>query len=67
MVKHPKSYGARVAAGARRAIRYEVAQTGRRICSEFRAPRMEEFIVGKEFNVLVVAMPRLGQPMRIPG
>ncbi|MBI5352062.1 MAG: hypothetical protein HZB50_05445 [Chloroflexi bacterium] len=55
MVKHPKSYGSTGMTKESRAdtldqVRIQVE----RICKEFGAARMEEFIVGKEFNVLVV-------------
>ena len=58
MVKHPKSYGStgmfresRVDTPEQLAIQVD------RICSQFGAARMEEFIVGKEYNVLVVDDP----------
>jgi D-alanine-D-alanine ligase len=55
MVKHPKSYGSTGMTKESRAdtlgqVRTQVT----RICKEYGAARMEEFIVGKEFNVLVV-------------
>ena len=55
MIKHPKSYGSMGMIKESRAESLEqvLAQVDR-ICSEFGAARMEEFIVGKEFNVLVV-------------
>jgi D-alanine-D-alanine ligase len=58
MVKHPKSYGS---TGMFRESRVDLpgqlpAQV-QRVCAEFGAARMEEFIVGKEFNVLVVDNP----------
>lgn len=58
MVKHPKSYGS---TGMFRESRVDtpeqlVAQV-ERVCSEFGAARMEEFIVGKEYNVLVMDNP----------
>jgi D-alanine-D-alanine ligase len=58
MVKHPKSYGS---TGMFRESRVDtpeqlVEQVGR-IVNEFGAARMEEFIVGKEYNVLVVDNP----------
>ncbi len=55
MVKHPKSYGSMGMIKESRADTHEqvLAQVDR-ICSEFGAARMEEFIIGKEFNVLVV-------------
>lgn len=58
MVKHPKSYGS---TGMTRESRVDTLSQLRvqveRICSEFGAARMEEFIVGKEFNVLVADNP----------
>jgi D-alanine-D-alanine ligase len=55
MVKHPKSYGSTGMTRDSRADTLEQVRTQvERICSEFGAARMEEFIVGKEFNVLVV-------------
>jgi D-alanine-D-alanine ligase len=58
MVKHPKSYGS---TGMFRESRVDtpeqLAQQVERVCNEFGAARMEEFIVGKEFNVLVVDNP----------
>ena len=55
MVKHPKSYGSTGMTKESRADTLEQVLTQvQRISSEFGAARMEEFIVGKEFNVLVV-------------
>ena len=58
MVKHPKSYGSM---GMFRESRVDtpdqLAPQIERVCAEFGAARMEEFIVGKEFNVLVVDNP----------
>lgn len=55
MVKHPKSYGSTGMIKESRAETVEQAlQQVERICSLFGAARMEEFIVGKEYNVLVV-------------
>ena len=58
MVKHPKSYGS---TGMFRESRVDtpeqlVAQV-ERVCRQFGAARMEEFIIGKEYNVLVVDDP----------
>lgn len=55
MIKHPKSYGSMGMLKESKAETVEqvLAQVNR-ICSEFGAARMEEFIVGREFNVLVV-------------
>jgi D-alanine-D-alanine ligase len=58
MVKHPKSYGS---TGMFRESRVDtpeqLVQQIERICTEFGAARMEEFIVGTEYNVLVVDDP----------
>ena len=58
MVKHPKSYGS---TGMFRESRVDtpeqLAKQVERVCKEFGAARMEEFIVGKEYNVLVVDDP----------
>lgn len=55
MVKHPKSYGSTGMFRESRANTMEEVLTQvKRVCAEFGAARMEEFIVGKEFNVLVV-------------
>ena len=58
MVKHPKSYGS---TGMFRESRVDTPEQLEkqvaRICKEFGAARMEEFIVGKEFNALVVDNP----------
>ena len=58
MVKHPKSYGSTGMFKDSKAttpdqLRVQVA----RVCGEFGAARMEEFIEGKEYNVLVVDNP----------
>ena len=58
MVKHPKSYGSTGMFKESRADTVEQVKTQvERICKEFGAARMEEFIVGKEFNVFVVDNP----------
>jgi D-alanine-D-alanine ligase len=58
MVKHPKSYGS---TGMFRESRVDtpeqLVEQVERITKEFGAARMEEFIVGKEYNVLVVDDP----------
>ena len=58
MVKHPKSYGS---TGMFRESRVDGPEQLRpqveRVCTEFGAARMEEFIVGTEYNVLVVDNP----------
>ncbi len=68
MVKHPKSYGSMGMIKESRAENLEqVLEQVERICSEFGAARMEEFIVGKEFNVLVVDnADDLNQPFVYP-
>jgi D-alanine-D-alanine ligase len=68
MVKHPKSYGS---TGMFRESRVDTPQQlvkqVERVCSEFGAARMEEFIVGKEYNVLVVDNPEdLENPIAYP-
>ena len=68
MVKHPQSYGS---TGMFRESRVDtpeqLAQQVERICGEFGAARMEEFIVGKEYNVLVVDNPEdLEHPIAYP-
>ena len=68
MVKHPKSYGS---TGMFRESRVDtpeqLAAQVERICSEFGAARMEEFIVGKEYNVLVMDNPDdLENPIAYP-
>jgi len=58
MVKHPQSYGS---TGMFKDSRVDSLDQLRvqvqKICSQFGAARMEEFIVGKEFNVFVVENP----------
>ena len=55
MVKHPKSYGSTGMFKDSRADSLEQVKTQvARVCAEFGAARMEEFIVGTEYNVLVV-------------
>lgn len=68
MVKHPKSYGS---TGMFRESRVDtpeqLAKQVERICGEFGAARMEEFIVGNEYNVLVVDNPDdLENPIAYP-
>lgn len=68
MVKHPKSYGS---TGMFRESRIDapeqLAGQVERVCKEFGAARMEEFIVGKEYNVLVVDNPDdLENPIAYP-
>jgi D-alanine-D-alanine ligase len=68
MVKHPKSYGSTGMFKDSRADTLEQVLTQvKRVCGEFGAARMEEFIVGKEYNVLVVDNPAdLKQPFAYP-
>jgi D-alanine-D-alanine ligase len=68
MVKHPKSYGSTGMIKESRVDTQEQLRTQiQRVCSEFGAARMEEFIVGKEYNVLVVDDPDdLGNPIAYP-
>lgn len=68
MVKHPKSYGSMGMIKESRADTIEEVLTQvKRLCAEFGAARMEEFIVGKEFNVLIVDDPKnLSQPFVYP-
>jgi D-alanine-D-alanine ligase len=68
MVKHPKSYGS---TGMIKESRVDTPDQLRtqvdRVCREFGAARMEEFIIGKEYNVLVVDNPDdLGSPICYP-
>ncbi len=68
MVKHPKSYGS---TGMTKESRVDTPEQLRgqveRMCSEFGAARMEEFIVGKEYNVLVLDNPDdLSNPIAYP-
>lgn len=58
MVKHPKSYGSTgMFKESRVDTPEQLAKQVERVCNEFGAARMEEFIVGKEYNVLVVDNP----------
>jgi D-alanine-D-alanine ligase len=68
MVKHPKSYGSTGMFKESRAENLEeVLAQVKRVCSEFGAARMEEFIVGTEYNVLVVENPKdMSQPIAYP-
>ena len=68
MVKHPKSYGS---TGMFRESKVETPEQLRaqveRVCDEFGSARMEEFIVGREYNVLVVDDPDgLENPLAYP-
>jgi D-alanine-D-alanine ligase len=68
MVKHPKSYGSTGMIKESRVDTPEQLQTQiERVCSEFGAARMEEFIIGREYNVLVVDNPDdLSNPIAYP-
>lgn len=68
MVKHPKSYGSTGMFRESRADTLDqVLRQVERVSSEFGAARMEEFIVGKEYNVLVVDNPDdLSKPFAYP-
>lgn len=58
MVKHPKSYGSTGMFKESRVDSPEQLPAQiQRVCSEFGAARMEEFIVGNEYNVLVMDNP----------
>jgi len=58
MVKHPQSYGSTGMIKESRCDSLdEVLTQVERVCKEYGAARMEEFIVGKEYNVLVVDNP----------
>lgn len=58
MVKHPQSYGSTGMIKESRCDSLdEVLTQVERICKEYGAARMEEFIVGREYNVLVVDNP----------
>jgi len=68
MVKHPKSYGS---TGMFRESRVDtpeqLTKQVERVCAEFGAARMEEFIVGREYNVLVMDNPDdLEHPIAYP-
>jgi D-alanine-D-alanine ligase len=68
MVKHPKSYGSTGMFKESRADSLEQVNVQvARICAEFGAARMEEFVVGTEYNVLVVDnADDLNQPFVYP-
>jgi len=68
MVKHPKSYGSMGMIRESRCDSLEDVLTQvERICKAYGAARMEEFIVGKEYNVLVVENPdNPSQPFAYP-
>ncbi len=68
MVKHPKSYGSTgMIKESRCDSLAEVLAQVERICKTYGAARMEEFIVGSEYNVLVVENPDdLSSPIAYP-
>mgnify|MGYP000672161950 CR=1 FL=1 len=68
MVKHPQSYGSTGMIKESRCDSLEEVLTQvERVCKEYGAARMEEFIVGKEFNVLMVDnADDLSQPFAYP-
>lgn len=68
MIKHPQSYGSTgMIKESRCDTLEEVLTQVQRVCAEYGAARMEEFIVGKEFNVLVVDNPDdFSQPIAYP-
>jgi len=68
MVKHPKSYGSTgMIKESRCDSLAEVLTQAERLCETYGAARMEEFIVGKEYNVLVVDNPDdFSQPIAYP-
>jgi D-alanine-D-alanine ligase len=68
MVKHPQSYGS---TGMLRESRCDTVEQVHaqveRVCTEYGAARMEEFIVGREFNVLMIDDPDdLNRPVAYP-
>ena len=68
MVKHPKSYGSTgMFKDSKVTIPEQLRARVERVCAEFGAARMEEFIEGKEYNVLVVDDPNdLEHPIGYP-
>lgn len=68
MVKHPQSYGSTGMVKESRCESLEELLTQvERVCSEYGAARMEEFIVGREFNVLIVDNPdNFSKPIAYP-
>lgn len=58
MVKHPQSYGSTgMIKESRCDSLEEVLAQVERVCKEYGSARMEEFVVGREFNVLIVDNP----------
>ncbi|MEB2333892.1 MAG: hypothetical protein OZ914_06220 [Anaerolineaceae bacterium] len=68
IVKHPQSYGSTgMIKESRCDSLEEVLAQVERVCKEYGAARMEEFIVGREFNVLIVDDPDdFSQPIAYP-
>lgn len=68
MVKHPQSYGSTgMIKESRCDSLEEVLAQVERVCKEYGAARMEEFIVGREFNVLIVDNPEdFSKPIAYP-
>jgi D-alanine-D-alanine ligase len=68
MVKHPQSYGSTgMIKESRCDSLADVLAQVERVCKEYGAARMEEFIVGKEYNVLVVDNPNdFSKPIAYP-
>ena len=68
MVKHPKSYGSTgMFKDSKVTAPEQLRAQVERVCAEFGAARMEEFIEGKEYNVLVVDNPNdLEHPIGYP-
>jgi D-alanine-D-alanine ligase len=68
MVKHPQSYGSTGMIKESRCDTVDQVLTQvQRVCSEYGAARMEEFIVGREFNALVVDNPdEFSKPIPYP-
>ncbi|MGE5250318.1 MAG: hypothetical protein ACM3QS_08910, partial [Bacteroidota bacterium] len=68
MVKHPRSYSS---IGMTKASRVDtpgqLREQAAKICSEFGSARVEEFIMGREFNVFIVDNPDdLSDPFAYP-
>jgi D-alanine-D-alanine ligase len=68
MVKHPKSYGSTgMFKDSKVTAPDQLSAQVERVCAEFGAARMEEFIEGREYNVLVVDDPDdLAHPIAYP-
>src|SRR5574340_126138 len=68
MVKHPRSYSSiGMTKDSRVDTSAQLHEQVKRICAEFGSARVEEFIVGREFNVFVVDNPDdLSRPFVYP-